>query len=166
MLFTLSCAIYPVTSSAQETLETNKAQSPEALIALAIESLRQACDSHGKGQACALLSQAYYDGLGIQKNLPNSLQYSSKGCDKVEEPSGVSCYLAAQDYESEIFLELDYEKANSLYEKGCELNNSDACYELANNYYYGYGVEESTRKATKYYQKACDLGDKAACDEF
>ena len=155
-LFITSAFISPL--QAQET--------PEEIVPTVIDLLTKGCDSHGVGEACALLSQAFYDGLGVELNYVTSLHYSTKGCEKVDNPSGIACYLAAQDYENEVFFELDYEKAHALYDKGCELDNSDSCWNVAYNFENGYGVKENSRQANKFYRKACDLGDQDACDEL
>lgn len=135
-------------------------------VELAISLLTQSCNTHGKGEACALISQALYDGLGMDKNLSSSLQYSAKGCEDVAEPNGASCNLAGLDYDDGIIVDLDEAKAHSYYLKGCKLNNSDACWNAAYNYEYGTGVSESAKLSQKFYRKACELGDEDACEEL
>jgi len=132
----------------------------------AIGILTKSCDEHGQGDACALMSQALYYGLGVERNLTSSLHYSKNGCDDVAEPSGASCNFAGLDYDDGIIVSVDETKAHSYYLKGCKLDSGDACWNAAYNYEYGVGVSESIKLSQKYYRKACKLGDEAACDEL
>ena len=160
-IFTLTItmlATYSNISHAQEDAEQ--------LMDNAIKSLTEACNTYGNGGACALVSQAYYDGLVVEQDYKTSLRFSSKGCDKVKKPHGVSCYLAGSDYDSDIFLTEDYAEGHKYYLKGCKLNDHNSCNEIAVNFENGYGVDEDPEQAEAFYKKACKLGSKLACDEL
>ncbi len=57
----------------------------------------------------------------------------------------------------------DYNKANELYKKACDLGNGAGCFNLGVNYSNGNGVSKDLNKANEYYKKACDLGERNGC---
>lgn len=62
----------------------------------------------------------------------------------------------------------DYQKANTLLAKSCELGYGEGCYKLAENYKQGNGVQKSdfegnAKKSNELMEKACNVGYAKAC---
>ena len=72
-------------------------------------------------------------------------------------------YVALEMVELTQFLPFT-NKANSLYQKACNLNESSGCYNLGYNYKHGLGLSKDINKAKSLYDKACRLGVKQACN--
>ena len=80
---------------------------------------------------------------------------------------GLGCSGVGILYETGQGVKQDYKKAKTLYEKGCELNDSKGCFNLAVTYKHGKGgVRQSYHQAKEFYGKACDLGLQQGCDKY
>lgn len=74
--------------------------------------------------------------------------------------TGNECLAKAKQYENEG----NQTKANSLYQKVCDLNEGTGCTILGYNYKYGLGLSKDINKANYLFQKACKLGYKNSCN--
>lgn len=131
-----------------------------------LELMTLACETHGIGTACTTLSHAYDKGHGVKKNASESLRYSIKACEGVDDNHGGGCFNAAIDYEEGNSVKIDLKRAHYFYEQGCKLDDSDACWNVGVNRENGYGVSKSLRKARYFYQRACELGNEDSCQEI
>ena len=57
----------------------------------------------------------------------------------------------------------NWDKAEQLFSKGCELNNPTSCYKLARLYKLGVIKDRDEKDSTSYYEKACELKDLRSC---
>lgn len=104
------------------------------------------------------------------KYVNETIEYYQKQCN---ENNGKLCIHLAGIYGVGLgALQEDYDKATTLYEKGCDLNESLGCYMSAlryNHKFYETKNKKEAKKfknlATKYYKKACKLGYKLSCGE-
>ena len=77
--------------------------------------------------------------------------------------TGDKCFELAEKYRAGEGVAKDLNKANSLYEKACSLDNGTGCNNLGYNYQYGNGVTRDLNKANSFYEKACSLDDGVVC---
>ena len=108
---------------------------------------------------------ATYDKL---QDYRNAKKYFEIGCnkgngDKVQ--AMVCCDLGIMYYNGK-GVRQDYNKAQELYKKACDLKSGVACNNLGLLYDRGQGVRQNRSTAKQYYGKACDLGEQTGCDNY
>lgn len=122
----------------------------------ALVAYGKACDA-GDGDGCNKLSQHYYYGWGVAKNVEQSNRLLARGC---ELNDGQSCgVLGARRMTAPNAPPTP--DVLRLQEQACKLNIATSCGILAGWYYAGMGVRADPDWAYAMGLKACDEGDRA-----
>ena len=77
--------------------------------------------------------------------------------------NAVGCNNLGVMYSKGIGVRQDYNKANELYRKACDMGNGGGCYNLGSSYAFGHGVQEDVVKALELFGRACNLGSQEGC---
>ena len=150
--------------------------------------LQKAADA-GSLEAMYDLSDCYYDGEGVEKNMPLSIKWMKKGADagyiKAQTALGAAFlqgmegldqnyalsekYLLmaaekdnadAQSFLSHLYIAMeDYDKAMLWARKAAQMNHPQACFALGRIYDEGLGVQVNHLEGLKWFEKAANGGD-------
>jgi len=113
---------------------------------------------HPTSGAIESLANYYFDGLGVQKNVPKAYELYFKAIE-IEDPSAIdyiplfSSYIKLGDYYFHV--DKDYKKAMYWYKKALAITNfSKANHMVGRMYYSGLGVEQDYLEAINYFSKS------------
>ena len=134
------------------------------------------CDTWSLGKSCHCYANALFYGRGTEKDYLKSLDYYSKAC---LSGHAVSCFNAGQlhfSYHEQVrkVIPQDLDKAITMFEKGCALNNPDACSLGTYMYHSNFVGTRSTKndparkaeyetKAFKLAERGCKLNEMNSC---
>ena len=82
-----------------------------------------------------------------------------------------ACLMVVPYHVDEAESEIDWDRTNDTYERGCEEANdhmtlrANACFELGLSYSLGRGLEIDEKKAMHYFVSSCQLGYPPACEK-
>lgn len=110
------------------------------------------------------LSCCYFEGWGLQKNIPKGLYWLEKSLTTGTGPQfnpGYTdgFYLMGENYRQGITVDKDLKKAIAWYEKGAKENHTRSIVALAKLYFQGQDVKKDLKKSVELYTKAAELGD-------
>lgn len=116
----------------------------------------KSCDN-GNGITCALLGFYYLDKV---KDKSEAFKYFSMSCN-IPESRQKSCFTIALMHEQGVGTEKNLQKAISVHEENCNINESQrSCQHLGVIYR---DKIKDTPKSKAYFQKACEYGDEDSC---
>lgn len=137
---------------------------------------RFTCESYSIGKSCHNYANSLFYGRGIKKDACRALDYYSRAC---LSGHAVSCFNAGQMYFSEnkevrAAIKRDLDKAATLFEKGCVLNNPDSCSLGTYLYYSNFAGMRETKdkpalkaeheeKALRFAERGCKLNELNCC---
>lgn len=109
---------------------------------------------YGHIKAMANLGNLYYNGLGVEQNLPEALRYFQKAAEK-ESPAAINS-LGVMYLRGEGGLPKDLKTAFLYFSRAAYYGDETAYNNLGNMYFNGIYVKEDKAKAFSYYLKAAE----------
>ncbi|MBQ9619043.1 MAG: sel1 repeat family protein, partial [Neisseriaceae bacterium] len=103
----------------------------------------------------------YEEGISVEQNYAQALQWYTKGCDQGE---GLSCVSIGILYDEGRGVPRSVQQADHFFEKSCTNGDAGGCILLG--LHYNYGLKRNSAVAKKYFGIACDLGDQKGCDLY
>jgi TPR repeat protein len=128
----------------------------------AIAALEKACDAvaGADADACANLSIAHLNGIGVTANETKAAELGKRAC---EDKSSLGCAVYANALVSGRGAAKDVEAGAKLFSIACEGGNTSACVATGKCLYYGLGLPRDADRASTLLVAACDKGSGEAC---
>lgn len=185
---TAEVAHTPTPQKANKETEELYAKACVASGAKRVMLLQKAADA-GSLEAMYDLSDCYYDGEGVEKNISIAIKWMTKAADagyiKAQTALGATYYQGmegldqnyvlsekyllmaaekdnadAQAFISMLYIAMeDYDKALLWARKAAQMNHPQACFVLGRSYDEGLGVEVNKLEGLKWFEKAANAGD-------
>jgi len=122
-------------------------------------ALNKLCEKN-KSNACVMLGESYFFGLGTKQDFSKAADLYEKGCN-LNLPIG--CDGLANAYVNGDGRQKDFNKALNLFTNACDLGVLDACYNLGKMYSEAEGVEKNLGIAFDLLDDACRNSILHAC---
>lgn len=106
------------------------------------------------GEVLFNLGNIYYFGYGTDIDYAKAFDFYTQAVGKHYKANGA---LGDMYYEGD-YVQKDYQKASSYFQKGCADKDEFSCHKLGNMHYYGRGVPQSYTEAAIYWEKAAEMG--------
>jgi TPR repeat protein len=110
--------------------------------------------------ACANLSIAHLNGIGVTANETKAAELGKRAC---EDKSSLGCAVYANALVSGRGAAKDVEAGAKLFSIACEGGNTSACVATGKCLYYGLGLPRDADRASTLLVAACDKGSGEAC---
>jgi TPR repeat protein len=109
----------------------------------------------GDHTAIITVAQAYFEGMGVEKNYPEAIKWYSKAAEDGHVDSMVKL---AQIYTNGVGTPIDYEKAAKWYMKAAENGSAEGAWNLGHLYANGLGVPQDDNESKKWFARSRTLG--------